>query len=257
MAKSKAMQIADEVVKEEVVSKNESTSSADMDMNDIQAFMKTMQEQLNKALEENKKLQEKILEISEKETENSATEVVNNSQVILPTPEPKQFVKIVHLQEPASGLTTHIVLSDTTRDLRRLGDVINITRSQAEELAGKYLSFFENGVLAVDVSCMDFAEEYSLPIYDKVTKEVYNGKKLEKSGDMSNKELQEFFDSLSFTAQNHFLSFWLNKCYVKDSKFYNREKLSFLGKISDSDIFAAIIFEMNNNESRKRNNSTD
>ena len=256
MAKSKAMQIADEVVKEEVVEKSKTTSSDNQIDEDIKAFMKQMKAQLDRALEENKILQEKVLELSEKEVvNNNVVEPVVQYQ--MQVPETKQFVKIVHLQEPASGLTTHIVLSDTTRDLRRLGDIINITRSQAEELAGKYLSFFENGILAIDVSCMEFAEEYSLPIYDKTTKEVYNGKKLEKAGDMSNKELQEFFDSLSYSAQNHFLSFWLTKCYIKDPKYYNREKLSFLGRISDSDIFSAIIFEINNNESRKRNNSTD
>ena len=249
MAKSKAMQMVDEAEKEIV--KDETASSANADLDSIKAFMESMQKQLNEALQENKKLQEKILELSE----DTSIEPVIQASYISPI-EQRDVIKIVHLQEPAQGLTTHIVLSDTTRDLRRLGDIININRSQAEELVGKYLSFFENGVLAIDISCMEFAEEYSLPIYDKQTKELYNAKKLESAGTMSNKELQEFFESLSFTAQNQFLSFWLTKCYVKDPKFYNREKLSFLNKISDSDVFSAIIFEMNNNESRKRNNSS-
>lgn len=249
MAKSKAMQMVDEAEKEIV--KDETASSANADLDSIKAFMESMQKQLNEALQENKKLQEKILELSE----DTSIEPVIQASYISPI-EQRDVIKIVHLQEPAQGLTTHIVLSDTTRDLRRLGDIININRSQAEELVGKYLSFFENGVLAIDISCMEFAEEYSLPIYDKQTKELYNAKKLESAGTMSNKELQEFFESLSFTAQNQFLSFWLTKCYVKDLKFYNREKLSFLNKISDSDVFSAIIFEMNNNESRKRNNSS-
>lgn len=253
MAKSKAMQMVDEAEKE---IQKETASSTNADLDSIKAFMESMQKQLNEALQENKKLQEKILELSEDNNMTVLAEPIMQTASYVPPVEQRDVIKIVHLQEPAPGLTTHIVLSDTTRDLRRLGDVININRSQAEELAGKYLTFFENGVLAVDISCMEFAEEYSLPIYDKQTKELYNAKKLEKAGEMNNKELQEFFESLSFAAQNQFLSFWLTKCYIKDPKFYNREKLAFLDKISDSDVFAAIIFEMNNNESRKRNNSS-
>lgn len=260
MARSKALQSVDEEMKlkqqateqVEQAATEEKSSSTDGELDSIKAFMKSMQEQLNKTLEENKKLQEQILELSKQKDEDVANSV-DTSYDRYSSVENNNMIKIIHLQEVAPGLTTHIVLSDTTRDLRRLGDVININRSQAEELVGKYLSFFENGVLAIDTSCMAFAEEYSLPIYDKQTKAVYNSKQLERAGDMSNKELQNFFESLSFSAQNQFLSFWLTKCYVKDPKFYNREKLAFLDKISDSDVFSAIIFEINNNESRVRN----
>ena len=64
--------------------------------------------------------------------------------------------------------------------------------------------------------------------------------------------LKDFFNSLSFQAQSHFLSYWLNKCYLKDKKYYDREKLVLLDKISDTDVFANLIFELNTEESRKR-----
>lgn len=226
------------VVTEEKVEKKETNTSSDI--KEILAFMESMKKEMDQLKKENESLKEEI--------DNKST-VVNN---VVETKPERKYIKICHLQECLGGLTTHIELSTTVRDLKRIGDVMNISLGEFEELAGKYSKFFENGVLAVDSSCMDIAEEYNLPIFDKETKSHYNSKLLSQTGDMTNEELKDFFNSLSFQAQSHFLSYWLNKCYLKDRKYYDREKLVMLDKLSDTDVFANLIFELNTEESRKR-----
>lgn len=228
----------------------EETVVSSADLKSIQAFMESMKKEIEDLKKENEEL---------KETQQEKDNVYPQPQVMSFTPITNQtnnLVRVVHLQECLGGLTTHIELSNTTRDLKRIGDIMNISLGDFEELIGKYSKFFENGILAVDASCMDIAEEYNLPIYDKDTKAKYNSKILNQTGDMTNEELGNFYNSLSYSAQSHFLSFWLNKCYTRDKKYYDREKLVYLDKISDTDTFINLIFEMNNNETRQRKNTT-
>ena len=228
----------------------EETIVSSADLKSIQAFMESMKKEIEDLKKENEELKE-----SQQENGNNYSQprVVNFAPIANQT---NNLVRIVHLQECLGGLTTHIELSNTTRDLKKIGDIMNISLGDFEELIGKYSKFFDNGILAVDASCMKIAEEYNLPIYDKETKAKYNSKILNQTGDMTNEELGDFYNSLSYSAQSHFLSYWLSKCYIKDKKYYDREKLAYLDKISDTDTFINLIFEINNNESRQRKGST-
>jgi len=161
-------------------------------------------------------------------------------------------VYVVHLRDyNGTGLTTHIALSSTQRDLTTFGEIMTLSVQEFEELAGSFKHYFTAGVLAIDPRSIVYAEERKLPVYDRETEEKFNAEVLAKLGNMTNDELKNLFESLSYANQQGVLTYWLNKCYNKDPKFYVREKMVFLDKISESTVFEDIIFEMDENARKK------
>ena len=195
-------------------------------------------------IKQNQDLQQRI---SSMEEERKITAVPLQTGILMSSPN-EERVYVVHMCEMMGGLTTHISLSDTSRDLRRLGEIMTLTQSQFEELKGKYLHYFEKGILAIDARNIELATTNHLPVYDSVTQKHYNPQVINDLGKMSNKQLQELYDNLSYQNQQNVIGIWLYNCYNKDPNYLDRNKLEFLSKLTGGSDFDDIIFELINKE---------
>lgn len=196
-------------------------------------------------IQQNKELQDKLVSLEEEKIKMSAVPVQTGVLMSAPVDEK---IYVVHMCEMMGGLTTHISLSDTSRDLRRLGEIMTLTQSQFEELKGKYLHYFEKGILAIDAKNIEIATMNHLPVYDSITKNHYNPQVINDLGKMSNAQLKELYSNLSYQNQQNIIGIWLNKCYNKDPNYLDRNKLEFLSKLTEGTDFDDIIFELINNE---------
>ena len=223
----------EEPLKEEVKGSSE--------LNELKELLFEMKKSNEALLEQNKELQQKI-------TIMENVSQIQPIQVGTITPNVEERVYVVHMCEMMGGLTTHITLSDTTRDLRRMGEIMTLTMSQFEELKGKYLHFFEKGILAIDAKNIELATMNHLPVYDNVTQSHYNPKIINDLGKMTREQLKDLYENLSYQNQQNVIGIWLNKCYNKDPNYLDREKLEFLSKLTGGTDFDDIIFELINNE---------
>lgn len=202
--------------------------------------------QQNKDLiQQNKDLQDKLISLEDEKTKVTSVPVQTG---VLMSSQLDEKIYVVHMCEMMGGLTTHISLSDTSRDLRRLGEIMTLTQSQFEELKGKYLHYFEKGILAIDARNIEIATMNHLPIYDTVTQSHYNPQVINDLGKMSNSQLKELYSNLSYQNQQNIIGIWLNKCYNKDPNYLDRNKLEFLSKLTEGSDFNDIIFELINKE---------
>ena len=217
-----------------------------LEIEELKSMFLEMKQNNENLMKQNQDLQEKIISLEE---EKNRMAVPLQTGVLMPQNDEKVYV--VHMCEMMGGLTTHISLSDTSRDLRRLGEIMTLSQSQFEELKGRYLHYFEKGILAIDARNVELATMNHLPVYDTVTQGLYNPQVINDLGKMSNSQLQELYENLSYQNQQNIIGVWLYKCYNKDPNYLNRNKLEFLSKLTGGSDFDDIIFELI--ESEKRN----
>lgn len=233
--------VADKKIEEKVeVVESQKTTTSDSN-NELKIMLETMSQQFKAMQEMNADLL--------KENQSMKSQLMTMKQPDITNDEEKVY--IVHLRDMrGSGLTTHIALTNTARDLITFGEIMTLSVIDFEELAGKYLGFFDKGIIAVDARSLAYAKEKNLPIYDTQTKEIFNANTLSRLGDMTENELKDLFDKLCYENQQRLLEYWMERCYRKEPKFWDRNKMSFLNKISDSEVFDDLIFQYDNDARR-------
>jgi hypothetical protein len=242
--------VKEESLKDEVLVEKTSEEKGSSELDELKAMLLEFKRQNEESIKQNEELIKQNKELQER---LSAAETVTPMKsipldgIILQTNN-EEKIYVVHMCEMMGGLTTHISLSDTTRDLRRLGEIMTLTQSQFEELKGKYLHYFEKGILAMDARNVEIATMNHLPIYDTVTQGHYNPKVINDLGRMSKDQLRDLYNNLSHQNRQNVIGIWLNKCYSKDPNYLDREKLEFLSKLTEGSDFDDIIFELINNE---------
>ena len=164
-------------------------------------------------------------------------------------------VVLVHNREMMGGLTTHLVLPNLTIDFRKMGEERILTWQQFEQCVSRYRSFFERGILLLGEDEMDLAERYSVPCV-KNSNSGISRKQLDRLGDMSVRELEDFFNSLSENDKAFLCSYWMGKCYTREPKFYDRSKIEALNRLAGLDkdnngVFDVVLALMNNDFRRQ------
>lgn len=240
------------------------TETKDVELNNnelmklIQSMSTTLEElrasnaMLTNELNEQKKKLQEVENNSDgveivKAIEPSYLDVYHDSRDTLP-----KKVVVVHLQELLGGTSTYIKLSNTVRTLHHMGEIATFDLDSFEELASKYRHFFDNGVLAVDSKYIDIAEMYQLPVFNAKNKAIYSKEMLNKLPNVSLQEIEKIYNELAPSSRDSFLSYWLTQCYEKNPGFYDREKMAFLNKISDTETFLTLMKEMDNNDYRAK-----
>ena len=242
-------------IKEEETKTLETSESKDsVDLEKIYSLMESLQAQVqdlkaeNEALKAEKtSLEESIAEI---EDEELIEEVVHVDTPTLNMDDPNRKVTVYHTQEMSHNLSTYIKLSTTKRNLRKAGEAVRFSINDFEELVGVYRRYFDKEILAVSVKDVDFAELYGLPIWDEKNKSVFTSKVLKEVSSYNSEQLRDFYNKLSEASKSSFLAFWLGKVYSKEKGFYDVEKIGWLKNIANTNIFDAIILEMNTNRAR-------
>lgn len=139
-------------------------------------------------------------------------------------------IKIVHLVQRVSGLTTHIKLSNLEIILRDLGEERTVTLQQFEEMVGKYRSWFTKGIISVAAGYEDIAERYGLS-----TAKGYplNSEFMVRLGKFPMDKLETVFSRLPEAGQAFIISYWTRKALEKDPDFCDIRKIEILDRISD------------------------
>lgn len=164
-------------------------------------------------------------------------------------------VVLVHNREMMGGLTTHLVLPNLTIDFSKMGEERILTWQQFEQCVSRYRSFFERGILLLGEDEKDLAERYSVPCVEN-SKTGISRKQLDRLGDMSVRELEDFFNSLSENDKAFLCSYWMGKCYTREPKFYDRSKIEALNRLAGLDkdnngVFDVVLALMNNDFRRQ------
>lgn len=164
-------------------------------------------------------------------------------------------VVLVHNREMMGGLTTHLVLPNLTIDFSKMGEERILTWQQFEQCVSRYRSFFERGILLLGEDEKDLAERYSVPCVEN-SKTGISRKQLDRLGDMSVRELEDFFNSLSENDKDFLCSYWMGKCYTREPKFYDRSKIEALNRLAGLDkdnngVFDVVLALMNNDFRRQ------
>lgn len=150
----------------------------------------------------------------------TATPVVN---VTVPTNE----VTFVYL----SNSMGYIKTANVELHMSIYGEEFTVTKSQFDEIAGKYRSWFNRGVLAVSHKNIDIAVAKSLPtdIDNALTKE-----KLDSVGGMSAAEIENLWNSLTNSNQKHCLVAHVKRKIIDgDPVYMNREKVDVFNRLTD------------------------
>lgn len=157
-------------------------------------------------------------------------------------------VSIVHNVQVNGGLTTHMELSNTTIDFRAVGETRLLSWQQFEECVSKYRSFFERRVILLDKGYEDIAAQYNIPCKtDNNGKHVLTKTDMNKLPKMTAPELEKFIESLDDNDKDTIFSYWLGKCYTRESGFYDRYKVDTLNRLSNG-AFQTLILVMNGDD---------
>lgn len=137
--------------------------------------------------------------------------------------------------------------------MTKIGEERQITLSELQTLVGRYRKFFEKELLVLGPQNMDLASKYQVSVYDDSSNSFIHSQDLNKLGDMTIYELEEYYKKLSHNSKNGFLSYWLYKCYElePDTRFYDAGKLEYLNRISSSHTFDTLLKEIERKEKFK------
>ena len=215
-------------------------------VNLLQNKIGEIENQNSQLVEENKILKEKANDLTTQSpnTTNRLLEYLTNKKS-------DREVTIVHNRELIGGLSTHIVLTGLIIDFKTLGEKRVLSWQQFEECVSKYRKWFQKEIILLDSDNLELAEAYNIPCVKRKDGIVLTRNDLAKLGKMSANELETFYSSLTEEDKAFLCSYWLGKCYEKDTDFYNRYKIELLNRLSDGNIFDNVLAVMNNDFKNK------
>lgn len=122
-------------------------------------------------------------------------------------------------------------ISNMELHFNQYGEEFILSRSQFDELVGKYRSWFNRGVLAVSSKNIDVAAAKGLP-----TEKEYNlsAKALNSIGTMSLTQLQKLWeDNPKQSQRDSIVSFVKRKFIEGDEAYKSRDKIDLLNRLTD------------------------
>ena len=208
---------------------------------------------------ENKELRDQMLQMQQMILSLQQTIAASGAAVTpVVTPVPVQMapaeksslldeVTLVHLVQRAPGLTTHMEISNLQIDMNAFGELRTLDRRQAEELAGKYRRFFDQGIIAFGDGCEDIARRFNL----KVVKDYNLGKDfISRLGTMSVGELEDLYMSLGQGHRAFIIEYFKRQILAKDPKFNNPQKIEMLNRVSHGAMSGVILDSRREEEAR-------
>lgn len=271
----KTIKNTEEVVNEtnkEQIAENAETSvkespatQSSISLEDIQAMMAKFQstiESLSSELKEEKAKNEKLAEAikestldnREGDTESSfkAKEVQDNTSntterllEILGNRKSDKEIVIVHNRELLGGLSTAIQLTGLTINFHTLGEQRVLSWQQFEECVSKYRKWFDKEIILLAPEFADVAERYNVSCLKREGHAVVTKGDLVNIYKKSERELEDYMNSLTESDKDFICSYWLGKCYENDAKYRVRSKVELLNRISNKGVFDNLLAQMN------------
>lgn len=269
----KTIKNTEEVVNEtnkEQIAENAETSTEEspatqssISLEDIQAMMAKFQttiDSLSKELKEEKEKNEKLAEAikestsGEGDTESSSKveEVQDNTSntterllEILGNRKSDKEIVIVHNRELLGGLSTAIQLTGLTINFHTLGEQRVLSWQQFEECVSKYRKWFDKEIILLAPEFADVAERYNVSCLKREGHAVVTKGDLVNIYKKSERELEDYMNSLTEADKDFICSYWLGKCYENDAKYRVRSKVELLNRISNKGVFDNLLAQMN------------
>lgn len=267
----KTIKNTEEVVNEtnkEQIAENAETSikespatQSSISLEDIQAMMAKFQttidslsKELKEEKEKNKKLAEAVKESALGDTESSSKveEVQDNTSntterllEILGNRKSDKEIVIVHNRELLGGLSTAIQLTGLTINFHTLGEQRVLSWQQFEECVSKYRKWFDKEIILLAPEFADVAERYNVSCLKREGHAVVTKGDLVNIYKKSERELEDYMNSLTEADKDFICSYWLGKCYENDAKYRVRSKVELLNRISNKGVFDNLLAQMN------------
>lgn len=152
------------------------------------------------------------------------------TQVIAPTSNLQNEVKIVHLVQRAPGLSTYIKLSNLDVILTEFGEERYLTIQQFEEMLGKYRRWFDSGMVSLADGYEDVARRYGLKTANNYPLDSYF---ISNMGTLPMAEIEKMYDRLPISGKDFIISHWMQKVIDGDLNFKDVRKIETLDRISN------------------------
>lgn len=267
----KTIKNTEEVVNEtnkEQIAENAETSTKEspatqssISLEDIQAMMAKFQttiDSLSKELKEEKEKNEKLAEavkestLGDTESSSKVEEVQDNTSntterllEILGNRKSDKEIVIVHNRELLGGLSTAIQLTGLTINFHTLGEQRVLSWQQFEECVSKYRKWFDKEIILLAPEFADVAERYNVSCLKREGHAVVTKGDLVNIYKKSERELEDYMNSLTEADKDFICSYWLGKCYENDAKYRVRSKVELLNRISNKGVFDNLLAQMN------------
>lgn len=267
----KSIKNTEEVVNEtnkEQIAENAETSTKEspatqssISLEDIQAMMAKFQstiESLSNELKEEKEKNEKLAEavkesaLGDTESSSKVEEVQDNTSntterllEILGNRKSDKEIVIVHNRELLGGLSTAIQLTGLTINFHTLGEQRVLSWQQFEECVSKYRKWFDKEIILLAPEFADVAERYNVSCLKREGHAVVTKGDLVNIYKKSERELEDYMNSLTEADKDFICSYWLGKCYENDAKYRVRSKVELLNRISNKGVFDNLLAQMN------------
>lgn len=210
-----------EVVEKEIIDKEEQYLNGYLAGHDKSAEIDLLKQQL---AESNAKIEQLMQMMIMANGANTATHSTPNSL--------NEEVKVVHLRQRDKGLTTHIELSNLVLDFNAFGEERTLDRRQAEELAGKYRRWFEDGTIAFGAGCEELAKRFTLKTVNDYSY-MGGGQFVANLAYMSCNELEELYSKLCDGHKRFIIEYFKRKIIENDRRFNDPQKIEMLNRVSN------------------------
>lgn len=245
----------------EASTKESPATQSSISLEDIQAMMAKFQstiDSLSKELKEEKAKNEKLAEtikestLGDTESSSKVEEVQNNTSdtterllEILGNRKSDKEIVIVHNRELLGGLSTAIQLTGLTINFHTLGEQRVLSWQQFEECVSKYRKWFDKEIILLAPEFADVAERYNVSCLKREGHAVVTKGDLVNIYKKSERELEDYMNSLTEADRDFICSYWLGKCYENDAKYRVRSKVELLNRISNKGVFDNLLAQMN------------
>ena len=264
---TKVEEVVNETNKEQIAEKAETSakespaSQSSISLEDIKAMMANFQatiDSLSNELKEEKEKNEKLAEAIKESTLDSTEvfskvgEVRDNTSdtterllEILGNRKSDKEIVIIHNRELLGGLSTAIQLTGLTINFHTLGEQRVLSWQQFEECVSKYRKWFDKEIILLAPEYADVAERYNVPCLKREGFAVVTKGDLANIYKKSERELEDYVESLSEADKGFICSYWLGKCYENDAKYRIRSKIELLNRITNRGVFDNLLAQMN------------
>lgn len=190
---------------------NSKTTKAEME-----AYIKELEERLAAAKKTD----------TEVSTSNPVQTTVATTAPIINVTMPTSDVTLVYL----SNSMGYIKTANTEIHMNVYGEEFTLSKSQFDEVAGKYRRWFERGILAVSYKNMDVAVAKGLPtdVDLALTKE-----KLNSVGSMSVDEIENLWNSITLNQKHCLAAHVKRKIIDGDPAYKDRAKIDLFNRLTN------------------------
>lgn len=240
---------------EENSTENATVKSDDMTarfMEMLTAMNETINSLKNELDEQKKKNEEleKKYETQEVTPVMEVTPVVSSTEdktdrllEILSNKKSDKEVVIVHNRELVGGLSTSIRLNGASIDFHTLGEQRVLSWQQFEECVSKYHKWFDKRIILLAPEYGDVAERYNIHCVKKDGMGSVTKKDLDTLYTKTERQLEDYLDTLTEEDKGFICSYWLGKCYQRDAHYLNRSKIELLNRYTGA--FNNLLASMN------------